>query len=335
MKSSLLIYPYTQKYDHFVRYSDLLPDYRLASLVLPSGTKLEDHVFDIDLIRKLGVRVSSDFNTEIHSCDSVLFTSHPNDYEKRVEQATTAGKQVLSFKKKHIGDVIDQMIGENDTLNRIEAPVIMVYGQGERTEKFDIQLHLRSQFIKDGYRVLSYGTKEYSSIFEMNVLPDVSELPIWKKAICINRIVHKQSTKMKPDVIVVGVPGGIMPVNNIHTQFFGEYAFAYSVAIKPDISIISFYENLASEVIADKTALYMKHCFGSGPDFIHVAHTRIKPSGVNERTSYLHVDDEMVNKSMARLHNSLISYSCHDRSHCDLVYTKIIEKLSDNVPVLF
>jgi peptide maturation system protein, TIGR04066 family len=335
VKKKLLVYPFTQEFSHIAKYSHLLSEYNIASLVLPSGLNHTNIMDTLNVGSGVDAMLSSDFNEALSRCDAVLFTAETNDYEKRLDQANAAGKQVLVFDKKWNESAIYPSFMQTDMLKRIDTPIVMVYGQGALTQKFDIQLGLCTCFIQTGYKVLSFGTKEYASLFGMNTFPDLSAFPMWIKALHVNRIVYEQARRTNPNIIIIGVPGGIVPMSEAYHQFWGEDAMAYSIGLKPDVSIISVYENLAVDSVAEKTSNYMKACFGNAPDFIHVANTRITPARAEEKPNYLHVDNETVHKRISAFQSSYDLFNINNLNESEAVYQKIVDQLHENVPVVF
>lgn len=124
----------------------------------------------------------------------------------------------------------------------INTPIITVMGVGYNTSKFDIQLYLRKHFIGKGYKVAQIGSKKVSEFFDFYSMPAFmfdhsysSEEKIFR----FSEYVKKIEEIERPDVIIIGIPEPILPLNKKHPFSFGIYAFEILNAIEADYSILS------------------------------------------------------------------------------------------------
>jgi len=333
MKKKLAVYPYAEEFHHFEKYSDLISEYEPYSLVMPKGRSVaEEEKNWAGFSKNYNVSSESD-NPESCTCDYVLFTDSNNGNSDKIQQALSVEKQVLRFAKHTIDDAIRDAITPEKIMKRINAPVMMIFGQGEHTQKFDIQLDLRARFLKDGYNVLSFGTKDYAEIFGMETFPDCCAFPLWKKILFLNDYAFERVREFKPDVIIIGTPGGIMPANDRNVQFFGEDALALSTAIVPDISIMSIYENLAVDGLVTKMKMYMRYRMGVEFDILHVSNMRMIQEDIKKPT-YFRVDKEQVVNRIKNLTAEQLTYNCADDQQNMSIYSSVIEILLRNVPVV-
>jgi peptide maturation system protein (TIGR04066 family) len=224
----------------------------------------------------------------------------------------------------------------SDVLKTLPVPVVFVMGSGAHCQKFDIQLGLRETFLKEGYKVLQFGTKSYSKLFGFDPLPDFSEFPLWKKVFSYNNFFYEKCTIENPDVIVIGVPGGVMPITSFYYEKFGEEALALSFAAKPDLAILSCYFSIPTQEYFNTYNKFMQFRLGINNVVYHISNTKIINEVNYKKISYLTLESEFVIDEIKRkapifssqLFNALISDSAKP------AYTKIIEKLQKNLFVL-
>lgn len=151
----------------------------------------------------------------------------------------------------------------NSYLYMINVPTVLILGAGEQTDKFDIQLNLRDYFISKGYSVLQYGSKDYSAFLGFLPLPDFmfDAIGFEKKVLSLNSYLYTQISDQKPDVLILGVPGGIQRASIKEPRYFGELAYVISNSVNPDVCIMSLYNSNHSETFLSELKVKLKHCF--------------------------------------------------------------------------
>ena len=125
----------------------------------------------------------------------------------------------------------------------VDAPVVGVFGTSSNQGKFTIQLSLRRELEKAGYRVAQLGTEHHSALFGMDVtFPMGYASPI--KVPCEHwvRYLDKQMRltcqRKQPDIFIVGSQSGTVPydVHDIETLYFTSFTFL--LGVKPDACIL-------------------------------------------------------------------------------------------------
>lgn len=275
-KEKMIIYPYDEEFGPVLRHRELLKEYEVVGLVSPRGWGLTGKdAGEADNGCHVGINITSDFDGSIDKCDIVLFSESriQLEFEKyimpKVMKAVETGKDIIftfplendiyntiskeckahkvNFKYYNSPDVQEAFHGievENECIYDIETPVIFVMGIGERANKFEIQLALRENILKMGYKITQVGTRGYCELIGFHSFPrfmyshTISET---NKIVLFNHFIKKLEKDECPDVIIVGVPGGIMPFNNMLPNRFGILAYEVSQAVTPDTSIFSCY----------------------------------------------------------------------------------------------
>ena len=121
-------------------------------------------------------------------------------------------------------------------------PIISVMGVGYNVSKFDVQLYLREMFLKKGYKVAQIGTKKISNIMGFYSIPDFmynNRFSGEETILRFNEFVKKVEDKEKPDIIIIGVPEPILPLNKKHLFSFGIRAYEIYQAVDVDYCILN------------------------------------------------------------------------------------------------
>lgn len=263
------IYPYNRKVSSIIRYSNLLLGYEIVSAIVPNGFNVSHK--DVAILEKrenIGILGQSSFSEGIKNCDVLIVAEFDATIQfrriiiKNVLKAMSEGKDVLSlfmFNEEEerifnrMADVYsikytsyhsfsDFPVPYSDSLNETYAPIILIAGLNEECQKFDIQLELRRYLEKVGYRVTHIGSKHYSELFGGHSFPQFmyeTELCINEKIIGLNAYVRKLEKDEAPEVIVIGVPGGLLPITDKLHQNYGLTAFEVGFALQADICLLA------------------------------------------------------------------------------------------------
>jgi len=324
----LIIYPYSQDFQHIVEYREHIAGYELSKLIVSKSYSPQNSC----QCDESSALISTDYYSEVNKCDAVLLTLEPHLVSKEAEVARSLNKELIQPSINLNFRAFDTHY--STSLSRIGVPVIAIMGQGENTQKFEVQLGLREVFQRMGYRVLQFGTKHYSEIFGMHCYPECNELPLWKKIIMLNKHFAQLIEETKPDVMILGVPGGMMPVNAIHHNLFGEIAIAVCEAASPDIAIVSFYENLVTDGMIEMSTKYAEGRLGSSIDYVHVSNCKMSAPVDQQTVSYLRVPNEQVVDRISQINLSSKVFNCDIKPKAKSVYAEIIEELQCNIDVI-
>ncbi|HOM03450.1 MAG TPA: TIGR04066 family peptide maturation system protein [Acetivibrio sp.] len=271
-KNKILIYPYDLESAPIIRHQKLLDGYEIAALVSPRGWgmngkdgKAADGGDDI------GIVVSSDFEEKLSLCDTVLFAKSHNalDFKSivlpKILRAIEAGKDIvlcIPVEKEEFDLILGkcnehkvdfkyfayskelaeypEIPSQQEVIYNICAPVVFVAGVGDRANKFETQLALRENILKKGYKISQIGSREYSELFGFHSFPQFmysKKISESNKIVMFNHFVKQMEIEEKPDLIIIGIPGGIMPYNNKLTNGFGVLAYEVSQAVTPDSTV--------------------------------------------------------------------------------------------------
>lgn len=336
----LMVYPFDKEVSPIARFRHLLEGYELISIVPPKGFGWERRdTCELDGGTPTDIILGESFSDELELCDALMLNDgkHLSKKEKAKYEAyiRDSGKELVSFNPLFISDEKEE-IHPDMLLKDIPVPVVMVMGQGENCQKFEIQLGLRDVLQKEGYRVAQFGTKAYSSLFGFRMLPSAPEVPLWKKVYLYNRLFRETYEREKPDVIIVGVPGGIMPINSYKYEYFGETALALTSAVRPDLTLLSFYFVQATEEYFELLRQYARFRLGVGQVCFHASNTKFIEDESSRQLSYLTLQSSFVLDKTKQCGADISSYPFNALipESYELVYRSVIEKLQQNVRVL-
>lgn len=357
----LIIYPYDKETSCIARYRNLIVDYELVGVIGFKGwnINLKDASY-FDGGSNTSINISEDFEREIEKCDTVLFldVNRPINlscYILKIEIAQKFNKEILVTKK--IDDLLRlnnvkllnyKVIGKEDryekylsykkieTIKDINTPIITIFSLGEHCNKFDISLSLRRSFLRDGYKVLQLGTKEYSSIFGIQKLPDFlfnKKASFEEKVLRFNSYIYDINRNLEPDIIIITVPGGIMPISNYITNNFGELSYVISNAVKSDLGIMSiYYDGFIDMNLVSKFKLYGTYALKTPINYINIANTQCDINQDTHDIVYLVQNsseiESKIKSNRELFNNNDINIFNILNSDDDNVYKKIIEDLS-------
>ncbi len=276
-----LVYPYDVEFTPILRHSEMLSGYSIAALVSPQswGFNGKD-ASAADGGDKLNISISSDFEGLLSSCDTVMFSEseHKLDFDvnilPKVKIAAEKGKEIillsdledeniealeeicLKFKVKlkffsNMGDRFFNRDSDYYKLQKINTPVVFVTGVHEKIHKFEIQLSLREALINAGYKVSQVGTRSYCEMLGFHSFPQIMYNSCWSertKILAFNHYIKDMENTEKPDVIIIGIPGGAMRLSENFAGRFGITAYEISQAVSADAVVFStYYEDYLPE----------------------------------------------------------------------------------------
>lgn len=324
-----IIYPFDVEAVPLMRHSNLINNLNFTHVISPNGwgfTGMDASCADNG--KPIGIIVDSDFDTALENCDTVFFSDfskkldlHTYIYPKIIKAAENFKNIICTIKlESEILDKVSQICNENNTffkyftnicdsvkspvvekIYKINTPIIFVAGVCEKTHKFEIQLNLRDNIEKMGYKVSQIGTRHYCELMGFHSFPkfmysrDITES---EKVVLFNYYIKNIEIKEKPDIIIIGVPGGTMPFNYEFTNKFGILAYQISQAVKPDVAILStLYDNYKSDFFQLISNSY-KYKFGYNIDCYNMSNAAInmQNSKIERLLQYNTIDLEFINE---------------------------------------
>jgi peptide maturation system protein (TIGR04066 family) len=162
-------------------------------------------------------------------------------------------------------------------------------------------------------------------------------LPETKKIILFNNYIKKIEIEEQPDIIVIGIPGGLMPFNKEFYNNFGIFAFEISQAIFPDIAIFSTLYGDYLPIYFEKISLSIRYKLGFEVDFFNLSNNKFDWKGSKDAKSmqYLTLDSELVDlKTQNFKKNNLPVTNILNQEDAKALTDNVIKKLTGNADIV-
>ncbi len=332
-KEKAFVYPYDVEFAPLLRHKDFLEDIEIIGIVSPSGWVREgEDASYLDNGLAIGMNITNDFNRFMDKCNTVIFSESniPLDYKKyiypKMNAALEAGKNIIcllrldddfreEIEKKCIEKNVDfkyhDALASCNTISNIQkrsiqdfdSIVVFSLGVGERVHKFQTQLDLRAGFMEKGYKVSQIGSRHYSSLVGVHPFPNFmfdSCINECEKILSLNNYIKEIELKEKPDIIIIGIPGGIMRFNNKFTNRFGILAYEVAQAIRPDAAVVNvLYEDYYADFF-NSLSNSIKYKLGFEVDCFTLANIKFdwEKSKNSENIVYSTFDSKFIDKKI-------------------------------------
>jgi len=356
--NKLLIYPYSQEDSYFLFYPDLVKEYMVKSLVVMG--KIHEKS-DWTNMGSQDIAISDDFEGELEKCDSVLFISTyfeliKDVYVARIKKAIEQGKEViLSFtiykecKKELEGyekvKILDKLIDKSEypnmhseKLGSPSIPVVTVLSPGENCEKFEAQLEMKKAFERKGYKILQFGSKEYASLFGMEVFPDflfANNVCLSDKVDMFNFYVNKMLLHTDYDAVIISMPGGMLPIDKTFHNHYGELSLVVSHAFDIDINVLCTYYNpeLTYDTIKELCSAVGSR-LGCITEYVFISNMqfRILEEG---KLDYMRLEKEFCLNTMPKIEDGQIKIcQYYEAEKRESFFDAIVSELEDNISII-
>ena len=256
-KAILLMY--NSDVSEIIRFKNMLNDIEIVQIVAPKGWGFagEDAgVVDGGMIT--GSTINYEINFDIQFDMAIIFS----ELDERIIRdmysiyfAKLMQRNIRILCSNKIKKVLNSLNGaydnfmmfenlpikRSDRVFEIDTPIILVAGTHENTQKFQIQLYLKKVMERKGYKISMIGSKEFSELFGGHSFPRyMFETDLEKNKItAFCSLIKMIENDEKPDAIIIGVPGGMLPYNDKFCGYFGITLYEVMLAVRPDILVLS------------------------------------------------------------------------------------------------
>jgi peptide maturation system protein (TIGR04066 family) len=285
---SVTIYPYSKKEIQLFRYASLLEDIQPVYAISPPGWGLTGcDATGIDGGKPSGIIISEDLDSALQNTDILIISSFENyvgedgnfrdtlqtairykkpfmllyppitdDEKTLLEEASKLNLIFRNFEQHPSIDLLKSMSSCKD----LKVPVTLIVGQGPFTGKFETQLGIRQELLSRGYQISQVGSRPYCELFGFHSFPSfmlTNELSEAQKVIAFNNFIKEIEKEENPDLLIIGIPGGVMPViAGIHNHF-GILHVEVSAALEPDNVIYNLYSNVYTKPYFEKSSEFI------------------------------------------------------------------------------
>lgn len=334
-----------------IKYQELIDELELESAVIPKGWGGKGEL--IKSISGKSIVVTDDFDEEIVNCDVVWFVedsmcSLPEKLLKnKIKKVVDLGKKFIfsrhepglsqSYRmnllqkpncfEKHIEMKYTNRLIPND------IPVIIVASDFKTPDKAEVEIALRYGFQKKGYKVSSVFSFLGGEYLGGHSFPDFmndSNKSESDKIILYNHHVRLIISEEKPDIIIIGIPGEVLPYSNIIHNEFGIRTFEITNAVSSDFAVLCtiYRDGLLEELDVEKQMLFQKYG-------LNVACVHLSPymwdvqddMGNQTEGAILETDKKFLYDRIPKLDKTDI-WNLREYKNIQIVIQKIIEFLS-------
>lgn len=352
----LAVFPVTKDIAALVRHSDFLQKYKSIHFISPPGLIKEgSDLSEVDFGIPTGIMITNDLPAALADSDSILlsYSEHVIDpivYLNVTELAREKKKSILFTSEllEYLGEkyelqetdaIIDsqpEQFGDEDKLDehlyRIPVPVVAVAGIGFNCDKFSIQMKLNSYFKTEGYKVLCFGSNALSPLAGINSFPKCaisSNLGIKQRILAFNHHVYDTALKENPDLIIIGVPGGIMECNPRLFEFWEEIPLIVFSALEVDASVISLYSYPYSNNFFEEIMKTCRYKYGFLPTVYNICNMDYDFSTESERNIFSRIPrDAFLKKIFSKIEkNKFNVLSTELVGNDEMMFRKILAEL--------
>lgn len=356
MMKSLLTFPFCREISDFVRCSNMLIDYNTIIPVSVDSLAIAGmDAAKCDGGSITGQLIRNDFESALQESDAVFMSTVPMVFDTRIYHEAV-DLTIKSGKRLFVTETLFSLLGESyhgkgievlgyedvhftpDTFTNLltlSVPIIFIMGTGENCDKFTVELKVGEFFRKKGYHVLQYGTKPFSKMFGMKPIPRVlfEDRSVKSKIYGINRIIYADAKEEKPELVIIGIPGGIIPGNPFRFGDFGESAYVIANAFTPDLSILSTYAQPYSEDFYSHLVSVCKYKYNSMVSYINISNIDYFVSFEYKTNEYIQVPTEKLGEvfgNFSELSTGVHYFSGFDTESFDHAAERMLEELTNN-----
>lgn len=245
--------------------------------------------------------------SEVQFLEPCVLMKDYHPAERELLEGPVQVKDVLAFK-----------------MQQIMTPVIIVLGDGERCDKFELQLSLREQMLKNGYKVCSVGSRkgcEMLGIYSHPGFMGEEKFLETEKIICYNNYIKKLEMLEQPDVFILGIPGGILPLTQKLHGDFGIRAYEIFHAVSPDYLVFSMHLGEYNQKYLTEMRQLFHYRFHAEIDSFFISNWGIDSYSLQMGTwlKYLYLPKEKVREAIEGIGEA-----------CDVFSLQEIEKIGEN-----
>lgn len=306
----MIIFPYGHDFEPVIRHAGLLDTrYEIVALVSPGGWGLSGkeivmrntgrmlHIYE--RIQDVTEEYDSLFIPSIETPDEevenrlvdemVKMISHlshivcaarlTDTNRKKLQNACRLTKSLCDFEdfsehKEPKAYGLTEAVEQFPSLQTLDIPVVMVAGVWEKTDKFEVSLALREQFLKEGYRLSQVGSRNGCEMLGFHSFPGFmfrKDVDAIDKIIYFNQWIVQIAEKEQPDMMMITIPGAMQNYNEQLTRGFGMLHHQVFQAVTPDILVMcTFYMSVEKDILEELSRL-CEYKFGIPVDAFHMS----------------------------------------------------------------
>lgn len=370
MKTRVLVYPVERSFLPVICHKFHPGDWNITKLVSPKGWVTVGHdIGDLDYSEKTGIIIEEDFEAALAEVELVLFMqtdmncSYENLIKPKIFTAFEHRKLVVStlvlpnddqvnFEKMFLEKGLTFTQYENHTegihrkksidiyaplLREISVPVLMVLGLMEHVGKFKVQLTAKDYFQNKGCNVALVTSKSFGELGDAWTIPSFfnsTNISETEKIVMFNRYIGRIEDEAQPDIIIIiGVPGGILPTNTAYVNRFGMTAFEITRAVPPDAAILCSQYIEGDEEYFSNLSNILKYRFSCDTDGVVIDRNLVdfNDMGITNKIRVTRLPASTLKEAHGKF--KAFNIPIHTIDEQEKMFDAIYEKLTHNISV--
>lgn len=317
MKERIVLFPYT--YDSKILYENRELGQKEIKL-LPFKEQKEIVKEDIIEITEVNQKDSMVICDNIHQ-----FKLEP--YIEKIEKCIKNGQMVYvtplmkrvlqkEFPEKEVFLNAAQILEENCIIKKgnlvkktISVPIITCVGINENSDKFLMEIETYKKFTENGCKCSVISSNSLGMILGFHVIPEFmydEQLNLEQKIFCFNHFVKSIVDEEEPDVLIIGIPGAILPMNKYITNHFSEVALAIGNAVEADAAIMTLnYVKEMNKEFLDELCNLAKYKLNMPIEIFAISSQRISFNSEDRALDVLYLEKEFVEKEKLQIKDGI------------------------------
>lgn len=317
MKNEAIVYPYSIQFAPIVRFLRHQGEFDIISAVMP-GYWYKNGV-DASFVDEgdiIGIPIIQDFESEMSICETVIWADYAYSSPlfrskvcKQMQNAIKNGKSIYccqqlseeeykSFKdldtqgrfqycvnQKTVFDE-DRFRSDDAEADEIDTPIITVMGLSENCQKMETQLYLRRMFEKNGYKILQIGTRNYCEFLGFHSFPQFMgnlKLSETEKVIRFKSYIKYLEKTERPNIIIIGIPGGICNISKNLPSDFGITAYEVLSAVSSDYNILMLWNEMYNDRLIGELKRIAAYRYNTNLDMICISNISLNKDGLLDK----------------------------------------------------
>lgn len=333
-----LIYPYSEEFEPFMKYGRCMEDIEISETLSPSGWGVNKVFVGENRNKNNATEVNWHNIDVLLLVDSGILNLSKSEILSVISYAAQKGKKILvnrnldedtfinitdicSKEQVELIDTRKQVQGEafvDNRIRKIETPIILIAGMGEKCDKFSVQMFLKSYYEDLGYKTCLISSRTNAELYGIHSFPEFMfghTLDETSKIFHFNHFVKKLEEEEKPDIIIVGIPGGILPVSDKHPEHFGVFAFEVFHAVKSDVLFFCLHNNQYTKEYFDELQKLFEYSFHAKIDAFVIANHAYDSFSLETEGNlkYLSFTNEEVEQHFSRYPENVYGNSTYEK----------------------
>ena len=342
MEKKILIFPYSDMCDIFIEQIEDLENIDELYLVCFKGWGYEGKKISF---KGKEISVITDFDFAFQNSDEIWFVDTEYNLDEstliypKVNYAHACGKTIryygkeTSMLKKELKGT-DSIKEETDIpkiLEVMNTPLVVTAGLYDDNNEMQVELSVYEMLHKTNFNVVYIGSQRYGKALGMYEFPEFmfdNKYANLEKVLLFNQYIKEIENEKKPDLIIVGVPGGVSSYSREIVGDFGILFDLVSISVSTDIFVLSVpYEDYNIYDIQNLRK-YVWERYKIHTDFFNIMPKKVNVNITNssEQLRYLTVNNNRVMKKIEDLASKDI-FCLKVKSERNKLTKKVIDRL--------